>query len=148
MYVHSDFTSNLSFISNRIVEKIGPLCYLFLYNGGDDSFPPSGLRCYEDSEINYHINETIACDSLTPEITDIGLIKNNPFEVYFNNTIISITGIKDNTEIFLINNLGQSILHRTVKDDTEINIENTLRGNYILLLKTGNNIYSHKIYFL
>ncbi len=148
LYIQSDITSSLLFPSNKLVEKIGPFCYLFLRNGGDDSFPPSGLRCYEDDEISYYVNESYACDSLTPEVTDIEVMHSAPFTITYNGYELSIIGICSDANLFIFNTQGQIIKEFKSSVDIHLNLETFPSGNYVLSLQSSNKNYSHKIVIL
>lgn len=154
IHTHINFDYNLLFVSNKIVETMGPLCYMFLYNGADDSFPPSGLRCYADDAIDVQISETMPCDSLTPEITAIHQIKNElGINVYPNpsNGIVFVDcsniNSKDNN-ILIIDITGKQIYSSqlTAQVVNKIDISSLPNGIYIAQIKNGDgDVDSFKI---
>ncbi len=149
IHTHHDLGSNLFFLSNKVVEKIGPLCYLFLYNGGDDSFPPTNLRCYKDSEIDIRINPDIACDSLIPEITNLQSTTPININIYVHDHIVHLMNILEPIEVTLINLLGEEVVDSfIITHDISFNCSNLITGSYIIILKNSNNIYSQQILIL
>jgi len=146
IHTHHDVGSNLFFLSNKIIEKIGPLCYLFLYHGGDDSYRPSNLRCYKDSELDIHINPDFASDSLIPEITDLQTTLPFNIKIYSYSNTVQLENIFEPIEVSLINMLGEKVVNPfIVTTDMSFNCSNLISGTYIIILKNSNNVYAQQI---
>lgn len=146
IHTHHDVGSNLFFLSNKIIEKIGPLCYLFLYHGGDDSYRPSNLRCYKDSELDIHINPDFASDSLIPEITDLQTTLPFNIKIYSYGNTVQLENIFEPIEVSLINMLGEKVVNPfIVTTDMSFNCSNLISGTYIIILKNSNNVYAQQI---
>jgi len=149
IHTHHDVGSNLFFLSNKIIEKIGPLCYLFLYHGGDDSYRPSNLRCYKDSELDIHINPDFASDSLIPEITDLQTTLPFNIKIYSYSNTVQLENIFEPIEVSLINMLGEKVVNPfIVTTDMSFNCSNLISGTYIIILKNSNNVYAQQILIL
>ncbi len=149
LHTHHDLGSNLFFPSNKVIEKIGPLCYLFLYNGGDDSFPPTNLRCYKDADFDIRINPDIACDLLIPEITNLPTTLPLHINIYVHDNVVHLENILEPIEVTLINILGEEVVNSfIITSDMNFNCSNLITGTYIIILKNSNNIYSQQILIL
>lgn len=146
IHTHINFDYDFFYVTNKIVETIGPLGYMFLYHGTDDSFPPSGLRCYTDDAHDIQISESLPCDSLTPEITAINQIKNElGINVYPNPSngaiYVDCSNINSNdNNIIIIDITGKQIYSSqlTAQVINKIEISSIPNGLYIAQIKNEN----------
>lgn len=145
IYLYWEPGTPFSFPGNRIVERLGSTSYLFLLDALDDTYPPLGLRCYQDSLFNFIADSTIACDTLIPEIVDIQSNNVSHFNVFHQGCNLHVTGIKTLTTIHLLSPAGQRLLEVETYGDISIQIDHIPKGFYILLLETGDNMYAQKI---
>lgn len=152
IHTRTNFDGNFYYISNKIVEKMGPLCYLFLYSGTDDSHPPSGLRCYNEDAISIQISAAISCDSLTPEITSIGQVENEfGIQVYPNPTsselYVQVSNLANNIQfsVLIFDLTGKLLREINVDSDNsnginKMDINSLPNGLFIAQIKSNGEI--------
>ena len=111
-----------------------------------------GLRCYNDSIIHFDANISSTCDEILTSIHSLS--NSNLIEVSpnpFSNQIQLNIPSSSNTEVLqfnLYNNLGQSVLEKTITENSSpiINVPSTIpQGVYYGVLSIGNQIQTAKL---
>jgi hypothetical protein len=137
--------SSLSFFSS-VGERLGSLGYLFMYSGGDDSYYPFGLRCYEDFEITYSSDESIACDTLIYLNIDNNISETDGISLIVYGDEVIIKNEKNiDGELVIYNQMGGAVLKQKLEKTTILSMQQYSIGTYFITIQTFQNIYSYKI---
>lgn len=134
IYAHADDPeASLFYQSGIFIERIGNTGYMFMYNGGDDSFPPSGIRCYSDSTMYYMFNAETPCDTLIHVVAGVDGATSIKPDVYSDGKYIYFSNVQKPYAVNLFSMYGQKIFARTVHSDTRWQLPVT--GNAMVILE-------------
>lgn len=141
LYVHDDFTTSFTWLGNKITERLGGASFMFMYYGADDTYFPSGLRCYSDSVVNFTNTES-PCDSLIPEIVTVEELPAATISLFQSGDMLQINGANINASVSLMNLNGQTICNVTFSENTTINLPALSTGIYFVVIndKSGSTV--------
>lgn len=150
-YQNLDGNLGSTTMSGKIIQGIGSIDFLFgqystvLTWGEDDVYGP--LRCFNSSLLSFQ-QGTISCDSITgvDEVDDLNTaLKIFPVPINETLTVSMNDGIIK--EILIYNYLGEIVFSSDYNSSSiNINVNQFVKGIYVLKIKTNNNLTFKKIF--